>query len=77
MDSPEAIRVKIVEPKIQLPGKIGPVNYFFLLVMATISIRRRNEASLLASFSILKRNEPAYYRTCKDRSKANPAYSTP
>ncbi len=39
-------------------------------------IERRNEASILASFSISKRNEPAYSRTCKDRSEANPAYST-
>jgi hypothetical protein len=46
-----------------------------VVVMATIS--KRNEASILASFSILKRNEPAYSRTCKDRSEANPAYSTP
>jgi hypothetical protein len=37
----------------------------------------RNEASTLASFSITKRNEPAYSRTCKDRSEANHAYSTP
>ena len=47
------------------------------LVMATISKRRRNEASILTSFSISKRNEPAFSRTCKDRSEANPAYSTP
>ncbi len=39
-------------------------------------IERRNEASILASFSISKQNEPAYSRTCKDRSEANPAYST-
>ncbi len=36
------------------------------VVMATISKRRLNEASILASFSISKRNEPAYSRTCKD-----------
>ncbi len=36
--------------------------------MATISKRRRNEASILTSFSISKRNEPAYSRTCKDRT---------
>ncbi len=48
-----------------------------VLVMATISKRRRNEALILASFSISKRNEPAYSRTCKDRSEENPAYSTP
>ncbi len=47
------------------------------IVMATILKRRRNEASILALFSISKRNEPAYSRTCKDRSEANPAYSTP
>jgi hypothetical protein len=35
-------------------------------VMATISKRRRNETSILTSFSILKRNEPAYSRTYKD-----------
>jgi hypothetical protein len=44
------------------------------VVMATISKRRRNEASILTLFSISK---PAYSRTCKDRSEANPAYSTP
>jgi hypothetical protein len=38
------------------------------LVISTISKRRMNEASILASFSISKRNEPAYSRTCKDRS---------
>ncbi len=43
--------------------------------MSTLSKRRRNEASILASFSISKRNEPVYSRTCKDRSE-NPAYST-
>ncbi len=43
------------------------------LVMATISKRRQNEASILTLFSISKRNEPAYSRTCKDRSEANPA----
>ncbi len=43
----------------------------FVVVMATISKRRRNEASILASFSISKRNEPANSRTCKDRSEAN------
>jgi hypothetical protein len=48
---------------------------FLVLVMATISKRRRNEASILTSFLISKRNEPAYSRTCKDRSEANPAYS--
>ncbi len=37
--------------------------------MSTISKRRRNEASILTSFSISKRNEPAYSRTCKDRAK--------
>jgi hypothetical protein len=42
-----------------------------ILVMATISNRRRNEASILTSFSISKRNEPAYSRTCKDQSEAN------
>ncbi len=47
------------------------------VVMSTISKRRRNEASILASFSISKWNKPAYSRTCKDRSEANPAYSTP
>jgi hypothetical protein len=47
------------------------------VVMAAISKQRRNEASILASFSISKRNKPAYSRTCKDRSEANPAYSTP
>ncbi len=48
------------------------------LIMAMISKRRRNEASILTSFPISKRkNEPAYSRTCKDRSEANPAYSTP
>ncbi len=45
--------------------------------MATILKQRRNEASILASFSISKRNKPAYSRTCKDQSEANPAYSTP
>jgi len=45
------------------------------VVMAMISKRRQNEASILASFSISKRNEPVYSRTCKDRSE-NPAYST-
>ncbi len=45
--------------------------------MATILKRRQNEASILSSFSISKRNEPAYSRTCKDRSEVNPAYSTP
>jgi hypothetical protein len=49
----------------------------YSVVMARISKRRRNEASILASFSISKRNEPTYSRTCKDRSEANPAYSTP
>jgi hypothetical protein len=44
--------------------------------MATISKQRRNEATILTSFSISKRNEPAYSSTCKDRSEANPAYST-
>ncbi len=39
------------------------------LVMATISKRRRNEASILVSLSILKRNEPAFLRTCKHRSE--------
>jgi hypothetical protein len=39
--------------------------------MATISKRRRNEASILTSFSLSKPNEPAYSRTCKDRSKKN------
>ncbi len=33
------------------------------LVMAMISKRRRNEASILTSFSISKRNEPAYCRS--------------
>jgi hypothetical protein len=47
------------------------------LVMATISKRRQNEASIFVLFSISKRNEPAYSRTCKERSEANPAYSTP
>jgi hypothetical protein len=47
------------------------------LVMAMISNHRRNEASILASFSISKRNEPAYSRTCKDQREAKPAYSTP
>ncbi len=42
-----------------------------LIVMATILKRRRNEASILASFSISKRKKPAYSRTCKDRSEAN------
>jgi hypothetical protein len=51
--------------------------HVFILVMATISKRWRNEASILTSFSISKRNEPAYSRTCKDQSEANPAYSTP
>ncbi len=37
--------------------------------MATISKRRRNEASILTSFSISKRIRPAYSRTCKDRSE--------
>jgi hypothetical protein len=32
---------------------------------------------LRSSFSILKQNEPAYSMTSKDRSEANPAYSTP
>jgi hypothetical protein len=50
---------------------------YLLLVMATISNRRRNKASILSSFSISKRNEPAYSRTCKNRSEVNPAYSTP
>jgi hypothetical protein len=27
--------------------------------------------------TISKQNEPAYFRTCKDWSEANPAYSTP
>jgi hypothetical protein len=49
----------------------------WLVVMATISKRRWNEASILTSFPILKRNEPAYSRTCKDRSEANPAPSAP
>jgi hypothetical protein len=39
--------------------------------MAMISKRKRNEASILTSFSISKRNEPAYSRSCKDRSEAN------
>ncbi len=47
------------------------------ITTATISKQRRNEASILTSFSISKRNEPAYSSTCKDRSEANPAYSTP
>jgi hypothetical protein len=33
------------------------------VIMATILKRRRNEASILTSFSIWKRNEPAYSRT--------------
>ncbi len=37
--------------------------------MATISKRRLKEASILTSFLISKRNEPAYSRTCKDRSE--------
>ncbi len=49
----------------------------FPLVMAMISKRRRNEASILTSFSISKRNKPAYSRTCKDPSEAYPAYYTP
>jgi hypothetical protein len=48
-----------------------------LLEMATIWKRRRNEASILTSFSIWKQNEPAYTRTWKDLSEANPAYSSP
>jgi hypothetical protein len=47
------------------------------VVLAMITKGRRNEASILSSFSISKRNELAYSRTCKDRSKANHAYSTP
>ncbi len=47
------------------------------IVMVTISKQRRNEASILSSFSISKRNEPAYSSTCKDRIEANPAYSKP
>jgi hypothetical protein len=47
------------------------------IIMATISKRRRNKASILNLFLISKRNEPSYSRTCKDRSEANPAYSTP
>ncbi len=31
----------------------------------------------LVLFSISKGNKPAYSRTCKDQSEANPAYSTP
>jgi hypothetical protein len=50
--------------------------YVLCLVMSTMLKRRQNEASILASFSISKRDDPAYSRTCKDRSKANPAYST-
>ena len=45
--------------------------HVYWVVMATISKRRWNEASILASFSISKRNEPANSRTCKDRSEAN------
>ncbi len=34
-------------------------------------------SSILASFLISKRNKPAYSRTCKDQSEANPVYSIP
>ncbi len=40
------------------------------LVMSTISKRRRNEASILASFSIFKRNELVHSEILKDRSEA-------
>ncbi len=53
----------------------------YRVVIATISKRRQNKASILASilasFSISKQNQPAYSRTCKDHMEANPAYSTP
>jgi hypothetical protein len=48
----------------------------FTILKVTILKRRRNEASILTSFTISKRNEPAYSRTCKDRSDANPVYYT-
>jgi hypothetical protein len=52
-------------------------SFVYTEVMATISKRRWNKASILTSFSISKRNKPAYSRTCKDQSEANPAHSTP
>ncbi len=41
------------------------------LVMATISKRSQNKASILTSFLISKRNEPAYSRTCKENLRMN------
>jgi hypothetical protein len=42
------------------------------------SIETKAERSFDLGFVFyIKRNEPAYSRTCKDRSEANPAYSTP
>jgi hypothetical protein len=68
------------EFKFLVPDRGDKVDFsigLWLVVTATISKRRRDKASILTSFSILKRNEPAYSRTCKDQSEANPAYSTP
>jgi hypothetical protein len=37
---------------------------------------KRNDISIIGVFSVSKQNEPAYYRTLKDRNKANIFMST-
>jgi hypothetical protein len=75
----EAIRVFLEAMRVIIEAvrKIIEAVRLFVVVMAMISKRRLNKASILSSFSIWKQNESAYSRTCKDPSEANPAYSTP
>jgi hypothetical protein len=59
-------------------SKRSEVCLFHLFQSNVKDIKTKAEHSFdLGLFTMSKRNEPAYSRTCKDQSEANPAYSTP